>query len=159
MRNLYMTSVDEKSIGIGKTLQDKLESCAFSFNKLIKSLIGRMLIKQPKHENVKRLQYIVNSITNYTPFLPIDRCHKHIFKKGLIIAKKDASFLYDANFGSGVIKDDEYKSMIYEIINLVRDTYSSLNEDEKEYIWDTMRLMLYTAIQYRLLKKIPDSEI
>lgn len=160
MDDLKINPVD---IGRGKDSYEVAESCATPFNRCITRLVNngfnklKELRKNPNiDEYVKRretidsferLKNLLDISRTEAPYFAIARSFTHVIKAGKPINDRDAGYFLNRNYDQ-IIKNDDKKTMIYDVIRMVCKCFEKLTEAEKNEIWELAAIMLIACHEF-----------
>jgi hypothetical protein len=135
-------SSSEISQAISEVLTD-FHSVIFKILKIVKKL-------EPDNPDLDWLQNRLGLARDVDPLLIIETCKEKIWYYREFIIAKDEKFFVADNFGK-FIKNDERKTFMYTLINLIRRRLSERSPAEKEKLWEFAQSMLKSVIQYKKL--------
>lgn len=155
--------IDIDLIGKGKDHYEVAESCAVPFNRCITRLINngfnklKEMRKNPaindfvKNPDIissyERLKNILDITRVDAPYHALSRSFPHIIKAGKYINERNADYFLNRNYDQ-LIKEDEKKTMIYDVIRIVCKCFASLSEDEKNEVWELAAIMLIACCEF-----------
>jgi len=156
--------ININTIGKGKDNYEIVDSCSGPFNRCMIRIVnnGWNKIQQFKHdpkidsfvkrqETIDSFERLRNNIAlakSELPHIIIARCFPHFIKAGEHIIKKNADHFLKRNYAA-LIKEDDNKTMIYDVINLIVKCFDRLEEDEREEIWELANIMLICCIAFK----------
>lgn len=113
----------------------------FKIIKICKKVEPNMLELDDVHRRVSLARDI-------DPLIVIDRCKDKIWMYKDQIIDEDEEFFLNNKF-SNFIKNDENKSLIYNILNLIKDRYREMSVPEKKAVWKIIQDLLKLIIEYK----------
>lgn len=129
-------------------ITDDVNTIITNFNSNITKVMRICKKIEPNSVELDSLQNILKLAKDIDPLLIINRCKDKFWMHREFIINEDAEFFLNNKFDS-FIKDDENKSFIYALINLIKTRYGSMSKDEKKYIWSLIKDLLKCIIEYK----------
>lgn len=115
------------------------------------SIISKVLIVceriEPNNMDIMWLRKKISLAKEVDPLLVIDRAKVKIWEYREQIVNKDEDFFLKNRFEKH-IKNDENKTFMYTLVNLVKNRFRERSDEEKEYIWSLCNKLLVAVIQY-----------
>jgi hypothetical protein len=139
--------VDISKLGTGNTFDAVMESVVTPFNKAIKLLCALLRAKYPNNGQVARLNRILHLLSDGTPYILIARSAPNLVKAHVFITNNDESYFTKGDFSS-MVKNDENKDMIFEVMDLVKKGYNDTTPEERVMIWRYINIMLACSAHY-----------
>jgi hypothetical protein len=82
------------------------------------------------------------------PLLIINKCSNKIWAHREQIINEDESFFLNSQYNN-FIKNDENKSFISELVNLIKKRYIGISASEKKVLWNLIKAMLTSIVKYK----------
>lgn len=115
------------------------------------SIISKVLIVceriEPNNMDIMWLRKKISLAKEVDPLLVIDRAKVKIWEYREQIINKDEDFFLKNRFEKH-IKNDENKTFMYTLVNLVKNRFRERSDEEKEYIWSLCNKLLVAVIKY-----------
>jgi len=127
------------------TILREFHSHAFRLIKLLKK-------EYPDNIEVDWLRQRASLARSIDPFLIINRCKDKFWYYRKEILSKNADFFMNNKF-SKFIKNDENKTFMYTLVNIIKNKAKELSTEEMDYLWGITQDMLISVIKYKKLIK------
>ncbi len=124
---------------------DDFHRVVFKILKICKKL-------EPNNVDVEWLQNKLSLARNVDPLLIMSRSKDKIWTYRHEIMAKDTEFFMQNKF-SQFVKNDENKTFMYTLINLIKKRFLELSQEEKNVIWDLANDLLVCVIKYMKITK------
>lgn len=137
--------------GIKEFANDKtteLDNILKGFNGIV---IKVMKICRKIEPNVVELEDLQNKIKlakEIDPFLIINRAKDKIWYHREQIIEEDENFFLNNEY-TQFIKNDENKTFMYMLVNLVKSRYRTMSAAEKAEIWRLIKELLRYVVEYK----------
>lgn len=148
-QNNILAGVNINEIGVGRNKNDVLINITNNFNSSMK----RLLVLSRKYIESNRNMDIITSMIIYgdkhIPSRLIEKSYKNLLRVDTRdnIINRNINFFVEKEYGV-YIKNDEYKKPLMYIVNILKEKFSILTEDEQEYLWDLISIMLICSDEY-----------
>ncbi len=157
--------IDISKIGKGADNYEIVENCSLPFNKCISRLLMICWdkIKQFKNDpsideyirrpetiaSFERLKNISTIARTEMPNYIISRSFCNVIKVGKYINNHDADYFLSRDYdGDKIIKNDENKTMIHDVIRIICKCYYKLSQNEKDEVWELAAIMLIASVEF-----------
>lgn len=126
----------------------EINSIVNEFHSHIFKLLKISQRMEPSNIDLEWLRKQLALARDIDPLLIINKCSEKIWSyREQIIAEDDDFFL--KNQYSNFIKNDQNKSFISELVNLIKKRYTDLSLGEKKAIWLLIKGMLSAVARYK----------
>lgn len=137
-------------VAVKRDLTDEISAVIDDFHTIIFKLVKICKKIEPNNIDIEWLQNTLSLARGVDPLLIINRAKDKIwFYRNEIIAE-DTDFFMKNNF-SNFVKNDENKTFMYTLLNLIKRRFLERTEEEKKYIWSLTKLLLGHVIKYKKL--------
>jgi hypothetical protein len=119
----------------------KFHNKVFAVLKICKKL-------DPKSIELQHLHNIASLARDTEYLLIISRCKDKMWLHREHIINRDENFFLKNKF-TQYIKDDENKSFMHSLVNVIQTGYRDISDTEKDMIWRLVQDMLKHVIEYK----------
>ncbi|MGL5934196.1 MAG: hypothetical protein ACRCZI_01085 [Cetobacterium sp.] len=131
-----------------RKLTDEVNTIITNFNSTTSTILRICKKLAPNQVELDSLQNIIKLAKDVDPLIIINRCKDKFWMHREYIINEDENFFLNNQFSS-FIKDDENKSFIYSLINLIKSRYKTMSVGEKKQIWSLIKDLLKYVIEYK----------
>lgn len=118
------------------------------FNSIVTRVMRICKKIEPNSVELDSLQNMLKIAREIDPLMIINRCKDKVWMHRQYIIEEDEDFFLNNQF-SDFIKDDENKSFIYSLMNLIKTRYATMSSNEKKVIWALIKELLKCVIAYK----------
>ena len=136
---------------------DELDIICKVFNRNILQLTGFARKKEPNAVDLQALDDVVKELLNENATFVIDRCKDKIWGAKEYIKTQNADYFLNRDY-SELIKQDSNESVIINLVSIIKRGWNTLYPNEKEAIWNKMKLMLKSVAFYEKWKRATSIE-
>ena len=130
--------------------QRKISAIVQSFSSDISQLLKIVDAKLPGNLEVDRLKRIIRIARDEEPLMIINKCKDKIWDSREQILAEDEDFFISKRYDE-YIKKDENQMFFEGLINLFKSSRSLLSEKESRFMWSTVKHLLATVTEYKML--------
>lgn len=131
-----------------KDITDDINVIITDFHSSLSKILKICKRIEPNNVDLKWLHGIVALSRDIDPLTIIDRCASKLWLYREQIINEDESFFMTHNFAT-FIKDDENKSFMYNLLNLIKSKFTEMSMPEKKMIWTLIKGMLAAVARYK----------
>ncbi len=124
---------------------DEFHRAVFSILKICQKI-------EPNNVDVEFLRNKLTLAREIDPLLIMHRSMDKIWIYRNEILSRDTQFFVNNKFDK-FVKDDENKTFMYTLINLIKKRFLERTEEEKKVIWDLINQLLISVIKYKKVTK------
>jgi|SRR6185436_8395970 len=133
---------------ISKNNTDEIITIVQNFHTKVFNILKICKKLNPKSVELHQLHNIA-SLARDTEFLTIiNRCKDKMWLHREHIINRNERFFLNNEFKQ-YIKDDENKSFMHSLINVIQTGYKDISENEKDILWRHVQDMLRHVIEYK----------
>jgi hypothetical protein len=103
---------------------------------------------EPNNIELEWLRKQISLARDIDPLLIINKCSNKIWAHREQIINEDESFFLNSQYNN-FIKNDENKSFISELVNLIKKRYIGISASEKKVLWNLIKAMLTSIVKYK----------
>jgi hypothetical protein len=103
---------------------------------------------RPNNIELEQLHSRLSLARDVDPLLIINRCKDKMWLYRDYILERNEKFFLDNGF-TQYIKDDDNKSFMHSLIDLIKSGYKSTSTEEKDILWSLAQDMLRHVIEYK----------
>lgn len=129
-------------------LTDEVNAIITGFNSVVSKIMKICRKIEPNMIELQDLQNKIKLAKDIDPLLLINRSKDKVWFHREQILNEDEDFFLNNQF-SQFIKDDENKSFMYMLVNLVKKRYSEMSDGEKKEIWRLAKELLRYVVEYK----------
>ena len=130
--------------------QRKISAIVQSFSSDISQLLKIVDAKLAGNLEVDRLKRVIRIARDEEPLMIINKCKDKIWDSREQILAEDEDFFISKRYDE-YIKKDENQMFIEGLINLFKSSRSLLSEKESKFMWSTVKHLLATVTEYKML--------
>jgi hypothetical protein len=130
--------------------QQKISAIVQSFSSDISQLLKIVDAKLAGNLEVDRLKRVIRIARDEEPLMIINKCKDKIWDSREQILAEDEDFFISKRYDE-YIKKDENQMFIEGLINLFKRSRSLLSEKESKFMWATVKHLLATVTEYKML--------
>jgi hypothetical protein len=135
---------------VKRDLSKDVSDVVNEFHSIIFKLLKICKKVEPNNIDIEWLQNKLSLARDVDPLLIIDRCKDKLWTYRNEIIEKDIDFFLHNNF-SQFVKNDENKTFLYTLLNLLKKGFLERSNEEKEFIWLLSKNLLSCVIRYKKL--------
>jgi hypothetical protein len=129
-------------------LTDEINEIITRFHNNIFKILKICQKIEPNNLELESLRGKLGLARDLDPLLIINRCKDKVWHHREQILSEDDEFFLKNKF-SEYIKNDENKSFMYSMVNLIKTKYKEMSEPEKRGIWKLIQTMLCHVVEYK----------
>jgi hypothetical protein len=103
---------------------------------------------EPNNIELESLHNKLSLVRDIDPLLIITRCKDKVWMYREYILNENEDFFLNNKF-SEFVKEDENKSFMYSLINLIKMRYKEMSSSEKKIIWQLIKDLLKSITAYK----------
>ncbi len=123
------------------------------FHKAVFQLIRICKRVEPHNMEIEWLHNKLALARSVDPLLIIERCKDKLWAYRNEILQRNTDFFVCEQFNQ-YVKDDENKTLLYTIINIIKRRFLELSNDEQATIWQLINQLLVGVVKYKKLAKL-----
>jgi hypothetical protein len=120
---------------------DEFHRCVFKLIRICKKI-------EPNNMDIEWLQNKLSLARDIDPLLIIHRARDKVWIYRNEILNRDMDFFMNNKFNQ-FIKNDENKTFMYTLVNLIKKRFLERSEEEKKMIWDLSNDLLAAVVKYK----------
>ncbi len=117
------------------------------FNQNILAILRFLQSKEPDSPDIHALNTIIKECVAESKTLMLDRCKDKIWGAREFLQHEDEDYFIKRDYGN-LIKRDHNENMITSLVNIIKDGWQTLYDEEKGGIWIKTKLMLKCVAVY-----------
>jgi hypothetical protein len=133
-------------------LEKKISDTIDRFHKNIFDILKLCKRLKPNSLELDSLNKKLYIARNIDPLIIIERSWEKIWTYRQKIVERDADFFLKNDFKQ-FIKNDENKTFMYDLINLIKKGYMERSQQEKDLLWNIANQLLINVLEYIKLTK------
>jgi hypothetical protein len=127
---------------------EKVNNIVTNFHSIISKVMKICKKIEPNSIELETVQRLIGLARDIDPLMIINRCKDKFWMHRQQILNEDEEFFLNNQF-SDFIKEDENKSFIYNLMNLIKLRYREMSKAEKKQIWTHIKDLLKCIIEYK----------
>lgn len=135
-------------MSVKKDMTDDVNKIIKEFHNHIFKVLKICNKLEPNNIELKSLQGKLSIARDSLPFLIIDRCKDKVWLHREHIITKNEDFFLQNKFLE-YIKDDENKSFMHSMIDLIKCRYREMSDSEKKIVWNLIQAILKSIVEYK----------
>lgn len=137
----------ESLVEVKRDLSKEESDIIDAFHRVIFKLLKICKKMEPNNIEVEWLHNKLSLARNVDPLLIITRCKEKIWTYRNEILERNTDFFVKNKF-SQFVKNDENKTFMYTLINLLKKKFMELSDEERSAIWDLANELLVCVIKF-----------
>lgn len=133
---------------VERNLTDDVNEIITKFHSNIFKILKICRKIEPNNLELESLQGKLGLARDMDPLLIINRCKDKVWMHREQILDEDEEFFLKNKFAN-YIKNDENKSFMYSMVNLIKTKYKEMSTPEKKQIWRLIQAMLAHIVEYK----------
>lgn len=133
---------------IKRDLTDEINSIITRFHSTIFKILKICRKIEPNSIELAGLHTKVSLARDLDPLIIINRAKDKVWMHREYIINEDANYFLNNNY-SEFIKDDENKSFMRDLIQLIKKKYVDLSDAERKLVWQLSKDMLKSVVEYK----------
>lgn len=103
---------------------------------------------EPNNIDLEWLQSKLSLARDIDPLLIINKCADKIWAHREYIITENSDFFLKNQY-TEFIKNDENKSFLQSLVNLIKNKYTEISEQERKALWTLVKSMLGSIVKYK----------
>jgi hypothetical protein len=122
-----------------------------TFNSQVSDILKLIKKYVPKNDDINHIKRLIKIANETNAIAVLEKCEDKFWENKDNILEKNVEF-FKTNPYEQYLDDDEYKTLNIRIINLIRDTYDFIDDNDKNFLWSKLHIMLNCIINFKLHK-------
>ena len=147
--NNMLAGICIDDIGTGKTKEDVIMGIYTNFNKSMKRLLVVAQKYVGNNDHMKTITTLIKFGDEHVPTILIQKTYKNLLEPeaSQAILNKNIDYFIEKDYNK-YIKKDEYLGPLRFIVDFMKKKIKTLPEEEFEYVWDLIGIMLICCDEY-----------
>lgn len=133
---------------VKRDLTDEVNGIITNFHGVMFKILKICRKIDPTSIELESLQSRIGLARDIDPLLIINRCKDKVWMHREHIINENEEFFLKNKF-TEYIKNDENKSFMHSLINLIKTKYKGLSAPEKKELWRLVKEMLRHIVEYK----------
>lgn len=122
-----------------------------TFNSQVSDILKLIKKYVPKNDDINHIKRLIKIANETNAIAVLEKCEDKFWENKDNILEKNVEF-FKTNPYEQYLDDDEYKTLNIRIIKLIRDTYDLIDENDQNFLWRKLHIMLNCIINFKLHK-------
>lgn len=131
-----------------KTNTDEINNIITEFHSTIFKVLKICRKIEPNNIDLEWLQSKLSMARDIDPLMIINKCSNKIWAHREHILEQNEDFFLKNKY-TEFIKNDENKSFMHSLIDLIKNKYLEISAAEKKMLWDLIKSMLGSIAKYK----------
>ena len=137
-----------KRTSVKKNLDDDINDIIKEFHNTIFKVLKICKKIEPNNVELEWLHNKLSLARDIDPLMIINKCSEKIWAHREHIITENEDFFLNNKY-TEYIKEDENKSFMYSLVDLLKDKYKVVSTSEKKVLWSLIKSMLASIVKYK----------